>query len=280
MSSSTVDIKYRCLHPSCCVNCREGLITVEAELFDRLIAESAEKDVIKSPKGACRLGFRQPYKIIKVERQEAPADAAPIQPYVTSPTKADEGPIALLMAEHRDILKLLSVIEEHLRIRDIDALWVSTVDLENALNLHSGRKEEDVVLPILSEILPFGDGLGAIVKEEHREIVSLLHAFRAAMQDGDINDGIIRSMIVSLKSHIRKEDYEFFSLVEGRIDEETKHRLLAGMAEAEAAFVKAVPGDRAIKTDAQKAAATRRGAYYDEMMDVRSLAKADTGCCH
>jgi hypothetical protein len=39
--------------------------------------------------------------------------------------------------------------------RDIDALWVSTVDLENDLNLHSGKKEEEVVLPALCSLMPW-----------------------------------------------------------------------------------------------------------------------------
>lgn len=281
MSVKMVDIKYRCLHESCCVNCREGYITVEEAMYDALIAESTVKDVIKSPKGACRLGFRQPYKILKVEREElASADGVTTQPYVTSPTNAEEGPIALLMAEHKEIIKKLQLVEEHLRIRDVDALWISTNDLENLVNMHSGRKEEDVVLPILGEILPFGHGLGAIIKEEHREIVSLLHAFRSALQDGDINDAIIRSTIVSLKSHIRKEDYEFFSLVENGLDDETKQRLLDGMANAEREFVAAPPGDRAVKTEEQKLEAAKRVQFHDDILSVKDNALTDTGCCH
>lgn len=281
MSVKMVDIKYRCLHESCCVNCREGYITVEEAMYDALIAESTAADVIKSPKGACRLGFRQPYKILKVEREElASADGVTTQPYVTSPTSAEEGPIALLMAEHKEIIKKLQLVEEHLRIRDVDALWVSTNDLENLVNMHSGRKEEDVVLPILGEILPFGHGLGAIIKEEHREIVSLLHAFRSALQDGDINDAIIRSTIVSLKSHIRKEDYEFFSLVENGLDDETKQRLLDGMADAEREFVMVPPGDRAVKTEEQKLEAAKRVQFHDDILSVKDNALTDTGCCH
>lgn len=281
MSTIMVDIKYRCLHQSCCVNCREGLITVEEAVYEELIAQSVEKDVIKSPKGACRMGFRQPYQILKAERQEVvEEDTSTVSPYVTSPTVAEDGPIALLMQEHREILKKVAVIEEHLRIRDIDALWISTCDMENTLNLHSGRKEEDVVLPIISELLPFGHALGAIVKEEHREIVSLVHAFRSALQDGDINDAIIRSMIVSLKSHIRKEDYEFFTLVEAGIDEETRCLLLDGMAEAEKAFVRVEPGDRSIMTDAQKEEAARRATHHNEVLSVRDIANTDSACCH
>lgn len=281
MSVKMVDIKYRCLHESCCVNCREGYITVEEAVYDALIAESTAADVIKSPKGACRLGFRQPYKILKVEREElASADGVTTQPYVTSPTSAEEGPIALLMAEHKEIIKKLQLVEEHLRIRDVDALWISTNDLENLVNMHSGRKEEDVVLPILGEILPFGHGLGAIIKEEHREIVSLLHAFRSALQDGDINDAIIRSTIVSLKSHIRKEDYEFFSLVENGLDDETKQRLLDGMADAEREFVMVPPGDRAVKTEEQKLEAAKRVQFHDDILSVKDNALTDTGCCH
>ncbi|OGQ57847.1 MAG: hypothetical protein A3J24_02040 [Deltaproteobacteria bacterium RIFCSPLOWO2_02_FULL_53_8] len=281
MSTIMVDIKYRCLHQSCCVNCREGLITVEEAVYNQLIAESVEKDVIKSPKGACRMGFRQPYKILKADRQEVvDEDTSEISPYVTSPTEAEEGPIALLMAEHREIIKKIGVIEDHLRIRDIDALWVSTCDMENMLNLHSGCKEEDVALPILNEAVAFGHALGAIVKEEHREILSLIHAFRSALQDGDINDAIIRSMIVSLKSHIRKEDYEFFTLVEGGLDDETKRRMLAGMEEVEKTFVPVEPGNRLIMTNAQKEEAARRSAHHKEVLTVRDIANTDSACCH
>ena len=35
---------------------------------------------------------------------------------------------------------------------------------------------------------------------------------------GEIIDGVINSMIVNLRNHIRKEDGEFFELIRGQLD--------------------------------------------------------------
>lgn len=270
-----LEIKYRCLHPSCCVNCREGYLWMDSDAFNASLGHDGEKDSFRSPRGICRMGFRQPFRAVKVEVMKAvikDADEAGAEPDL----KGD--PIAILMNEHRLILKTLDRIEEHLRKRDVDALWTATKEIENDLNLHSGTKEEDVVLPVLSEILPLGEGLVTIIKEDHREILSLLHAFRGALKGGDINDGVIGSMIVSLRGHIRKEDNEFFALVEKGLDDEAKKRLVDGMNKVEREFVREPAGERLILTEADRLEIARRNAMNEDALDLKDL--TNSGCCH
>ena len=71
-------------------------------------------------------------------------------------------------------------------------------------------------------LVPFGEGLVACINEDHREIVSLVHSFREALTDGNINDSSKSSAIVALRSHIRKEDNEFYEFIKKYINNEMK----------------------------------------------------------
>jgi len=270
--SKMVEVKYRCMHPSCVVNCREGLIGIEEGLLNELSSNGKEEGLFRSPHGICRLGFSQTFKILsKAEIDSEAASEVEVLP--------ENNPIAILVAEHKQILKQMNVIEEHLATRDIEALWASTMDLENDLNLHSGRKEEDVVMPALCSLMPLAETLVAIIKEDHREILSILHAFRDALIDGTIVDGLIRSTIVSLKSHIRKEDNEFFELVDKHLPEEVCADLIEGMKRVEAEFVPAEPGDRA-KLALERRASSANRKHIDEAFEALRESMLDSCNCH
>lgn len=267
-----VEVKYRCMHPSCVVNCREGIIGIEEGLLNELSSNGKGEGLFRSPHGICRLGFSQTFKVLsKSEIDSAAAQEVEVLP--------ENNPIAILVAEHKVILKKLAVIEEQLSKRDIDALWVSTVDLENDLNLHSGKKEEEVVLPALCSLMPLAETLVAIIKEDHREVLSVLHAFRDALIEGTIIDGLIRSTIVSLKSHIRKEDNEFFELVDKHLSEEVCAGLIEGMKKIEAEFVPAEPGDR-IKLTAERRASAANRAHIDDAFQALRETMLDSCNCH
>ncbi|MFQ5736036.1 MAG: hemerythrin domain-containing protein, partial [Thermodesulfobacteriota bacterium] len=225
MSRQMLEIKYRCMHPSCVVNCREGVIAIDEEHFKELAAHYEEEDMFRSPRGFCRLGFSQPYKVREME-QLVEEEPAPIDPELE---KAD--PIGILMAEHREILGMLEKLEDLIRKRDANALWAYTAEVENVLMLHSALKEEEVLFPAIRSMVSLSDVLVNIIKEDHSEILSLLHNFRTALQEGDLVDGVIRSMIVSLRSHIRKENYEFFELVDKAIEPAIKASIVKGMEE-------------------------------------------------
>lgn len=268
--SKMVEVKYRCLHPSCCVNCREGVIGIDEGLFKELSSHCKEEGLFRSPHGICRLGFSQTFKVLKLEDLNEAAGNEEVLP--------ENNPIAVLIAEHRMILKKIVAIEAQVAKRDIDALWISTADIENTLNLHSGRKEEEVVLPALCELMPLAETLSAIIKEDHREVLSLLHAFREALVDGMILDELIRSMMVSLKGHIRKEDNEFFEIVNKLLDEENCSKLIEGMKKIEAEFVPVEPGDRLKRAEANKAAREKR-AELDEQFLALKETMLDS-CCN
>lgn len=228
MSDQILEIKYKCLHPSCIVNCREGLIDLDPETFKELSDAVPEEGRFRSPRGFCRMGFSQTLRADEVRTLDP-----------TQLQESDEGagsldtndPVAVLMHEHQEVIGLMDLIETQLRKRDLEALWQTSAKLEDELILHSIKKEEQVLFPILKDLLPLGEGLVAIVKEDHIEVMNLLHAFRDGLADGDIFDGIINSVITNLKSHIRKEDEEFFDLVGKSLDEEARKTVLEGMKE-------------------------------------------------
>lgn len=270
--SKMVEVKYRCMHPSCVVNCREGIIGIEEGLLNELSSNGREEGLFRSPHGICRLGFSQTFKVLsKAEIDDEAAGEVEILP--------ENNPIAVLVAEHKLILKKLALIEEQLAKRDIDALWVSTVDLENELNLHSGKKEEEVVMPALCSLMPLAETLVAIIKEDHREVLSILHAFRDALIEGSIIDGLIKSTIVSLRSHIRKEDNEFFELVDKHLHEEICAPLIEGMKKIEAEFVPALPGDR-LKLAAERRASKANRDHLEEAFKALRETQLDSCNCH
>lgn len=277
MSEEVLHIKYRCLHPSCVVNCREGDVDVEKGLFEELSTSYDEEGVFKSPKGVCRMGFSQPFKVLSMEKasaekpEEAPHDEA----------AGEDDPIKVLMDEHQVVLKLLDDMDSQLRIRDMDALWETITTIENDIILHSIKKEEEVMMPLLKDVLPMGEGLITIVAEDHREMISLLHAFKKGLAEDEILDGLAMSIATNLKSHIRKEDNEFFELVEKSLDPERRKMLFEGMEEVERTHVPQDQGTRkdfGVKTSDEKA---QRELFEEQIKAIKDLVNVDTSsCCH
>ncbi len=266
MSDHVLEVKYRCLHPSCVVNCRSGVLTLDEDLFKELSAACEQEGVFKSPKGFCRLGYNQPYEVVAVEQ------VAVEEPDQESADVETADPIGILMAEHRDILGMLEKLEALVSKRDMHGLWAYTADVENALMLHSGIKEEEALFPAIKPIMELSDVLVNIVKEDHREILSLLHNFRTALQEGDLVDGCIRSMIVSLRSHIRKENYEFFDIVEKELDPALKAFIVKEMDRVAAEYKPIVAGKLVIKRN------PLREMFNDEAAAIKDLANVDSGC--
>lgn len=268
MSEQRLEIEYRCMHPACIVNCRDGVIAID-EGFYKTLSEGMEEGVFKSPKGICRMGFTQNFKVVK-KCLESDALAAP--------EELVQSPLDILMNEHKGILRLLFTIEAQLKKRDVEGLWLSTAQLENDLNLHSGQKEEEVLFPIVKDLLPMAEGLIAIVREDHREILSLMYSYRNALMDGDIIDGVIKSMIVSLKSHIRKEDHEFFELLKRVVTNDHKKAALEGMARVASEFIPVIPGNRKELAALNKPSSEYRSEMDEAISAAREL--IHQGCCH
>ncbi len=281
MSEKKVRVTYRCLHPSCVVFCREGILTMDENVY-RELSESVEgENVFRSPKETCRLGFSQNFEAEAVESTEEDAVAvAAVE--MNEPSMESDNPLEILAAEHKKVLEKLEVIERQIRKRDVDGLWDSTNALENDITLHSVQKEEEVLFPIVNNIMPLAEGLIAMVQEDHREFMTLLFSFRNALVDGDILDGLARSIIVNLRSHIRKEDEEFFYLLDRYLDLETRKRILEGMKDMEESFVPVEAGDRA---EAKHRSTAKERSEFDEAASAaRDARLADAasggGCCH
>jgi len=270
MAPQMFEIKYECQHKSCYVNCREGILCLEEGLFNDLSSAFPEEGIFRSPKGVCRMGFSQPFKVIRLQM----LGAGQLEE-ASSALDPKDNPLLLLVEEHKAINKALEKVEEHIRKRDMDGLWHSTKDLENDIVLHSGIKEEEVLFGLSKGLLPFGETLCDIIKEEHREVISLLHNFRAALEINELNDGIIDSVIVSLRSHIRKEDQEFFEIIDKCLNDELRLRITQGMREVEKSFIRAEAGVR--KVNKERMAIQ---AEYDDQVSIAREAGCDTCCGH
>ena len=262
MGEKILKIKYRCQHPSCQIKiCREGEITIEESKFQELLSAYEEDDIFKSPKGICRLGFSQPFKIIQEEEEEA--------------EEGVESPIEILKKEHKEVLKLLETMEDQIRKRDIEGLWVTSARVEDEIMLHSVEKEEGVLFPIIKKVAPFIEGHLMIMHEDHQELMAFLHSFREGLQEDDILDGVAYSVISNLRSHIRKEDNEFFDEVDRLLDKDMKKKLLEGMKIMEERHVHIEPGDRhAIDEEEAK----RRREFKETLMAAKKEAEEDH--CH
>ncbi len=281
MSEKILKIEYTCLHPSCVVFCKNGKLFLPESEFTRLSSvykhvpegfNQGEDTFFKSPMGACRMGFSQQFKALNIVAAAEGENAETVGAEGKN-LGLDNGPIGALIAEHKKVLEKVERVEEDLVKRDIEGLWVSTADLDNILHLHGGIKEEDILFPALRGLVPFGEGLVACIKEDHREIVSLLYSFREALKDNNINDKIIGSSLVALKSHIRKEDNEFFEFVRKYISDEMKEAIMANMELADKIFVPKEPGER--KFDEKEAA--ERAEFHRKTLESKEIA-CDT-CC-
>lgn len=266
-----LEIKYTCHHPSCVVHCKSGVLFLNESEYAKLAASYEDDMYFKSPRNACRMGYSQKFEALSVEVAE---DVPGENEGYSSDNNPATDPIAALITEHQKILEKADKVDAILTKRNIDELWVCTAELDNMLHLHSGIKEEEVLFPALRGLVPFGEGLVACINEDHREIVSLIYSFREALRDGTINDKIIGSALVALRSHVRKEDNEFFEFVRKYITEEMKGSLMKGMRHAEHSFVPAAPGER--KPDEEKS--VERARFHEKALESKEIA-CDT-CCH
>ncbi|MEK7313611.1 MAG: hemerythrin domain-containing protein, partial [Deltaproteobacteria bacterium] len=164
MSGKCLTIKYQCTHPSCQVFCKKGEINIEESFFNELRSVTKEEDTFKSPSLACRMGFAQVFKILSVKETQEAGDAAPSKEKVNK-----EDPLWMLSDEHQHVLAKLEVMEEQVRKRDIDGLWESTASIENDIILHGIKKEEGALFPLVESRISMGEGLVAIMKEDHVE---------------------------------------------------------------------------------------------------------------
>ena len=243
-NEAMVDIKYECLNTSCQVYCKKGEIVLEESYFKEL-SEALEGDgIFKSPKGHCRMGFNQPYKVVSVTA--ATEDESSNEAF-DAMVNIEKNPIKVLMAEHQEVLKKLDILEDQIRRRDVEGLWETTAAVENDIILHSIKKEEEVLFPFVADKISMGSRLIGIMDEDHREFISLLHAYRCGLQDGEMLDGIVRSVIVNLRNHIRKEDEEFFMLVYDNVSVADMEKLYDDMKKIEDKHVPFKAGDRKAK---------------------------------
>jgi hemerythrin-like domain-containing protein len=278
VSNPLFKIKYKCLHPSCQVYCKKGELTFDEEYFSDLSTEYDEESLFKSPPDYCRLGFAQPFKVISRVNVDPSQVLSDERKEAVHGDVALTGPMEMLKAEHQGILKNLDAIEEQLRKRDLDGLWRTTAAVENDIILHSVMKEEQALFPAIADLVPIGHSLVSIMHEDHKEFLSLLHALRAALQDGEILGGIANSIVVNLRSHIRKEDGEFFGMIDEHIDGEMRKWLLEQFAAIEKSYVPIELGER---TGGKLSSYSELRKKIDAEVDAmrHNLINQESSCC-
>ncbi len=275
MSKHEIKVKYKCLHPSCQVFCKRGELTLEKSQFDELLTAFDEEEKFRSPREVCKLGFAQPFKAVSVV--EVSTEDAVI-PEKDSGNGVAIDPIELLMKEHQEVLKELEIVEDQVRTRDIDALWESTAVLQNSIILHSIKKEEEVLFPFVLKKASQEVTFLQIIHEDHKEFLSLLHSFRAGLHDNEILDGIVNSLIVNLRNHIRKEDDEFFKMIDWHFTAEDRNSLVEQMNEVDNEFVPEKVRDRSEKIESPYL--ENRKMLDEEIANAKHGSITDDWSCH
>src|SRR3989304_1010053 len=240
MSENHLRIKYRCQHPDCQIKiCRTGEIDIDEAEFKELSSSADDETLFKSPRGICRLGYSQTFKASEVRKVSEISDEVDVE------RDAEVyDPVSILKEDHQKVLRRLDLIEDQILRRDINGLWIALAEVENDIVLHSIRKEEGVLFPLLIKLDPMNDKYIDIIKEDHRELVALLHSVRNAMCEDEIPDNVLRSALSNLRSHISKEDEEFFYMVEECLDSDSRRFLLEEMSRAEESHVVITAGER------------------------------------
>lgn len=282
MTEKILEIRYKCLQHSCLIkSCREGKLTVSEDIFDQLSASSEDKTSFKSPRGLCRLGFSQTLQVIHIS-SKANAGGADLEEEIGSDLAAGgriEDPIGIFKEEHKTVLNKLDLIEEQIRKRDVDGLWIITADIENDILLHSIEKEEGVLFPLLENASGLTTSAIAIMKEDHRELMALLHSLRDGLREGDILDGVAYSVLANLRSHICKEDNEFFEMAESFLEPEMKAHLLKGMKKADDLHIVIEAGERCMEISSEKdALSVEKERFNEALLAVKESSRGDDSC--
>ncbi|OGW43155.1 MAG: hypothetical protein A2132_05345 [Nitrospirae bacterium RBG_16_43_11] len=274
MSENHLRIKYRCQHPDCQIKmCRTGEIDIDEAEFKGLSSSAADETLFKSPRGICRLGYPQTFKASEVRRVSEISDEVDVERVAEV-----YDPVSILREDHQRVLRRLDLIEDQILRRDINGLWIALAEVENDIVLHSIRKEEGVLFPLLTKLDSTNDKYIEIMKEDHRELIVLLHSIRYAMCDDDIPDNILRSALSNLRSHISKEDEEFFDMIDESLDAESRRILLEGMDSAEKVHVVIKAGERTKGIHNHEDDTPDQWKYREALSAAKLLAEKDH--CH
>lgn len=281
MTEQMLLVKYQCQHTSCQVNCKNGELMLDESFFNELSDAYEEKELFRSPRGVCRMGFNQPFKVVSIsEAVEGDAEAVTDADAKAASLQRTTDPIEILKEEHNIVLKNLDIIEAQMQRRDVEGLWTTVSAVENEIMLHSIFKEEEVLFPLIAG-MQLSEGLAAIMREDHRELISLLNSLRTGLRKGEIFDGIAHSMIANLRSHIQKENGEFFDMVDNYLDAAGKKQLFEGMARIEKAFIATPPGERCeLAYDENDIEVMKRKLIDESMLAIKDQLSNQCGSCH
>ncbi|MDD5435390.1 MAG: hemerythrin domain-containing protein, partial [Nitrospira sp.] len=210
MAERILEVKYKCLHQSCQIKkCKQGVLHIDESLFKQLSESFEDQQHFKSPRGYCRLGFGQTLQVVGMKEASDEEEQQEELSAEEKEIKRLTDPMEILKEEHNVVLKKLELIEQLIKRRDLDGLWITVSEIEDDIILHSIKKEEGILFPMLEKASSLTSGEISIMKEDHRELAALLQSIKDGLREGDILDGVFGSALAHLRNHVRKEDEEF-----------------------------------------------------------------------
>lgn len=280
MAERFLEVKYKCLHQSCQIKkCKQGVLHIDESLFNQLSESFEDKNHFKSPRGYCRLGFTQTLQVVDVKDAGIEDEAEKELSAEEKALKRLTDPMELLKEEHNSVLQKLDLIEGLIKRRDLDGLWITVSEVEDDIALHSIEKEEGILFPMLEKASSLTSSEISIMKEDHRELEALLNSVKDGLRVGDVLDEVFGSAVANLRNHIRKEDEEFFEVIDQCLDAEGKKHLLEEMAKAEKNHVKAEIGNRRDLVHISAEQFEKREHYEAAVAAARLASVKDEGCC-
>ena len=120
------------------------------------------------------MGYNQPFKIVSLSGRSLSDEGASVDKGASMLDSASD-PIEILKAEHLGgAQQRLENLEEQLRLEEYRrSLDGNCADLENEITLHSVKKEEEGLFPLLMKKNPMAQAFVQIVHEDHKEFISL-----------------------------------------------------------------------------------------------------------
>jgi hemerythrin-like domain-containing protein len=121
--------------------------------------------------------------------------------------------LAVLGAQHQDVLGRLAAVETQLGSGETGALAGFAAYLEHEVMQHFAL-EEQALFPILARHLSLAQGPLAVMNTEHRAFRELLDGLGVAVRahDQDAQRTHASELIELLRAHIMKEDHVLFPM--------------------------------------------------------------------
>ncbi len=142
-------------------------------------------------------------------------------------------PLEILMNEHKEVLGIVDDISSNLKtFQDSPAETTPQLKeliekLDSEFDVHSLKKEEQGLFPVMETFLPRDEGPIGVMIGEHEELVKRFQVFKEGLNEGD-HDKVMDagSYITStLRDHIYKEDNILYNIARMHLSSEDMQKV-------------------------------------------------------